>query len=68
MTPVLTVLLASVQSEPADHVGAGEAESGAREAQSRRPGEEPPTARAHVKALTFSLISAQSTARYTVCA
>ncbi len=45
------MLLTSVQSEPEGHAGAGEAEGGAREAQSCRPGEEPPAARAHVMPL-----------------
>lgn len=41
--------MVSHQSEPEDHAGAGEAQSGAREAQIHRPGEEPQAARAHVR-------------------
>lgn len=44
----LPVLLCFHQSEPEDHAGAGEAQSGAREAEIHRPGEEPQAARAHV--------------------
>lgn len=36
------------QPQPEDHVGAGEAQGRAREAQNNRPGEEPQAARAHV--------------------
>lgn len=48
---VLILLLIFVQSESGDHAGAGEAESGAREGQDCRPGEEPSAARAHVMPL-----------------
>lgn len=60
----------SVQPEPEGHVGAGEAEGGARQAQSRRPGEEPPDPRADVThASNFHVSSSHSAARFTfLCA
>lgn len=47
--PVLTLSVLYVQLEPEDGSGAGEAESGAREAEGCRPGQEPPAAGAHVR-------------------
>ena len=45
-----------MQPEPEDHAGAGAAEGGAREAEGRRPGEEPPAAGAHVTPLCVGLL------------
>lgn len=51
---MLNVFLRSLQLQPGDRAGAGEAESGAREAESSRPGEDPPAAGAHVNVVVWS--------------
>lgn len=47
--PVLILWVLLVQFEPEGHSGAGEAKTGAWEAEGCWPGEEPPAARAHVR-------------------